>query len=70
MYRKESAPDSHDSDGVIVEDSGDVFRREFVGGITDKQACFSDCTVAHHHASVAEIKSALTVNHEVRSQLT
>lgn len=45
-------PDSHDSNGIIVEDRWDIFGREFVRGVADQQACFSDRTVADHHASV------------------
>lgn len=43
--------DLHDSNGIIVEYSGNVFRGEFVGGVADQQACFPNRTVADHHTS-------------------
>ena len=40
----------HDRNRIIVEHSGDVFGREFVRGVTDKEACFPDGTITDHHA--------------------
>ena len=36
---------SHHSDGVVVEDGRDVFRRKLVRGVADKKTCFADSTV-------------------------
>lgn len=44
----------HDSHGIIVENSWNVFRGEFVGGVADQQACLPNRTVADHHTSVEE----------------
>lgn len=54
MTGKPSVCDLHDSDSIVVEDSGDVFGGKFVGGVADKQARFSDGTVADDHASSEE----------------
>lgn len=35
----------HYRDGIVVEDGGNVFRRELVGGIADEQARLTDGTV-------------------------
>ncbi len=42
----------HDSDSIVVENSRDVFGGKLVGGVADQEACFSDRTIANHHASV------------------
>jgi hypothetical protein len=39
---------SHDGDGVVVEDGGDIFRGELVGGVTDEQTCLANGTVADY----------------------
>lgn len=44
--------DVHDSHGIVVEDGGNVFGREFVGGVADEQASFPNGTVTDHNASV------------------
>jgi phage terminase large subunit-like protein len=41
---------SHNSDGVVVEDCGHVFRRELVRGVTDEETCLADRTVADDDA--------------------
>lgn len=41
---------SHDGDGVVIEDGGDIFRGELVGGVADEQTCLSDSTVADDDA--------------------
>jgi hypothetical protein len=43
---------SHDGHGVVVEYRRNVFRGEFVGGITDEKTCLSDGTVADDDAPV------------------
>jgi hypothetical protein len=61
---------SHDSDGIIVEDGRDIFRRELIGGITDEKTCLSNRTIAHDHTS-EEIKiSRRFKSTRVRSWLT
>jgi hypothetical protein len=44
-------PNSHHSDRIIIEDCGDIFRREFVGRIADKQACLANGTVTDDYTS-------------------
>lgn len=39
---------SHDGDGVVVKYSGDIFRGELVGGVTDEQTCLANGTVADY----------------------
>lgn len=43
----------HDCDSVIVEDCGDIFGGELVGGIADEETCLSDRTVTNDNASAA-----------------
>jgi len=50
--RKDSARGSHNGNRIVVEDSGDIFRGELVGGVTDKKARLADSTVTDHHTSV------------------
>lgn len=50
----ENKPYVHNRNGIIVEDSGHVFGREFVRRIAYEQACFPNRTVANHNASIAE----------------
>lgn len=38
----------HHSHGVVVKDSGHIFRRELVGCVGDEQAGLSYSTVPHH----------------------
>ncbi len=40
--------DLHDSDGIVVEDSGDIFGRELVRGVADQETSLSNGTVAYH----------------------
>ena len=40
---------SHYSDGVVVKDGWDIFRRELIGSVTDEKTCLSNCTVADNH---------------------
>jgi len=42
---------SHYGNRIIVEDRGDVFGRKLVRGITDKEACLANGTVANNDAS-------------------
>jgi hypothetical protein len=41
---------SHHSDGVVVEDGRDVFRRKLVRGVADEETCLADRTVANDDA--------------------
>jgi len=43
-------PSNHDSDGVIIEDSGHVLRGEFVRGVGNKETGFADGAIADDHA--------------------
>ena len=40
--------DLHNSDSIVVEDSGYVFRRELVCGVADQETSLSHRTVAYH----------------------
>ena len=44
--------DSHHSDCIIVEHGGDIFGREFIGRIGDKEACLPHSTIADNDTSV------------------
>lgn len=44
----EGVRDLHDSNGIVVKDSGYVFRREFVGRVADQKTGLSYSTVAHY----------------------
>lgn len=44
--------DLHDSNGVVIEYSWDVFGWEFVGCVADEQTRLSNGTVTNHHTSV------------------
>ena len=50
--------DSHDSDGIVVKYSRDIFGRELVRRITDQKTSFSHGTVAHDNASIQQVISA------------
>ena len=39
--------DLHDSDSIVVEDSGDILGGELVGGVRDQQAGLADSTVTN-----------------------
>jgi hypothetical protein len=41
---------SHDGDGVVVEDGGDIFRGELVRGVADEKTCLADSTVTDDDA--------------------
>jgi hypothetical protein len=41
---------SHNGDGVVVEDGGDIFRGELVRGVTNEQTCLADGTVTDDDA--------------------
>ena len=41
----------HDSNSVVVEDSGNIFGREFVGGVADEQAGLANSTVTNDNTS-------------------
>ena len=43
--------DSHNGNSIVVEDSRDVFGREFVCRVADKEASLSHSTVTYDHAS-------------------
>jgi hypothetical protein len=45
---------SHNSDGVVVEDGGDIFRGELVRGITNEQTCLADGTVTDDDAPAGD----------------
>jgi hypothetical protein len=45
---------SHYSDGVVVEDRGDIFGGELVGGVADEKTCLADSTVADDDTPVGE----------------
>jgi hypothetical protein len=45
---------SHNGDGVVVEDGGDIFRGELVGGITNEQTCLADGTVTDDDAPAGD----------------
>jgi hypothetical protein len=47
-----SREDSHDSNGIIIEDSGNIFGRELVCGVADEQTCLADSTVTDDHTSI------------------
>lgn len=42
---------SHYGDRIIIEDSGDVFRRELIRRVTDEETCLANGTVANDNAS-------------------
>jgi hypothetical protein len=44
--------DSHNGDGIIVEDCRDIFRGEFVGGIADQKASLANGTVSENNTPV------------------
>jgi len=44
---------SHDSDSVVVEHCGDIFRWELVRGVADEETCLSNRTVSNNNASIA-----------------
>jgi hypothetical protein len=41
---------SHNGDGVVVEDCGDIFRGELVCGVANEKTCLADRTVADDDA--------------------
>lgn len=43
---------SHDRDGIVIEDSGDIFRGKFICRVADEEACFSYSTITDHHTPV------------------
>jgi hypothetical protein len=43
--------DSHDGDGIVIEHSRDVFRRELVCCVADEKAGLSDGTISDHNTS-------------------
>jgi hypothetical protein len=53
---------SHDCDSIVVEDGGDVFRREFVGCVTDEKAGLADGTVTNDNASESSSPLAAASN--------
>lgn len=58
----------HDCDGVVVEDCGDIFGGELVGGVTDEETCLSDRTVTDDNASVDKDGLAITkAKHDQRN---
>lgn len=42
--------DSHHGHGIVIEDGGNVFGGELVGGVADKEACLAHGTVTDDHA--------------------
>jgi hypothetical protein len=45
---------SHYSDGVVVEDRGNIFGGKFVRGVADEKTCLADSTVANDDAPVGK----------------
>lgn len=54
--------DLHDSDGIVVKDCGDVFRREFVGRVADQETGLSYSTVAHYDTPNEGLVSSETLH--------
>jgi hypothetical protein len=50
VHGEQGGGNSHDGDGIVVEDSGDIFRGELVGGIADEETSLADCTIADDDA--------------------
>jgi hypothetical protein len=50
----------HYSDGIIIEDCWDIFRRKLIGSVTDEKTGFPNGTIANDHTP-ATLKSALLV---------
>lgn len=48
---------SHDSDRIVVKDSRDVFRREFICSITYQEAGLAHGTIANDYASKGSISN-------------
>lgn len=48
---------SHNGDSVVVEDRGDIFRRELIRGVTDEETCLADSTVANNDAPMGRVVS-------------
>lgn len=44
-------PNSHNSDGIIVEDGGNVFGGEFIRRVTDEETSLANGTIPDYHAS-------------------
>jgi len=49
---KEELGGSHYSDGVVVEDRGNIFGGELVRGVADEKTCLADSTVTNDDAPV------------------
>ena len=45
--------DSHNSDGIVIEDCRHIFGGEFVRRVGNEQTCFSDGTVTDHNTPIA-----------------
>jgi len=46
--------DSHDCNRIVVKDCRDIFRGEFVGGVTNEEAGLANRTIANNNASVGK----------------
>jgi hypothetical protein len=56
----------HDSNSIIVEDSRNIFRREFICCVADQETCLSDSTVADYDTPEDEdIWSAICLKHSI-----
>jgi hypothetical protein len=46
VHGEQGGGSSHNGHGVVVEDGGNIFRGELVGGIADEETSLADCTIA------------------------
>jgi hypothetical protein len=48
----EESYNSHDSNGIVIEDGWDIFGGEFVGRVTDEETSLSHSTITDNHTSI------------------
>jgi hypothetical protein len=47
----EESYNSHDSNGIVIEDGWDIFGGEFVGCVTDEETGLAHSTITDNHTS-------------------
>jgi hypothetical protein len=48
----EESYNSHDSNGIVIEDGRDIFGGELVGRVTDEKASLAHSTITDNHTSI------------------